>query len=148
MRKLILAGATAIMAFIAALPSRAQPSTENLIVRVTGVKGRTGRIEAGLFANRAAFPWHPGKAAFTAVGEPNSSEVVLHFSGVRPGVYALAIWHDANANGRVERNMLGMPTEAVGFGNNASAILGPPSFISASVTVLGNSQTIIVKLTY
>ena len=33
------------------------------------------------------------------------------FEGVTPGRYAVAVLHDANANGRLDTNVLGMPQE-------------------------------------
>lgn len=44
---------------------------------------------------------------------------------------ALTVVQDVNANGRLDRNAFGMPTEPYGFSNDAAGSFGPPSFEAA-----------------
>jgi uncharacterized protein (DUF2141 family) len=48
---------------------------------------------------------------------------------------AIAAYHDENANGELDRNALGIPSERYGFTNNARGITGPPSFEDAVVEI-------------
>jgi uncharacterized protein (DUF2141 family) len=41
--------------------------------------------------------------------------VTARFSGLRPGRYSVAVFHDENANGRVDKNFVGLPSEGFGF---------------------------------
>jgi uncharacterized protein (DUF2141 family) len=43
------------------------------------------------------------------------------------GDYALRFFHDENNNGVMDKNWLGIPTEAFGFSNDARVFLGPPA---------------------
>ena len=43
-----------------------------------------------------------------------------------PGRYALSAFHNENDNGELDTNLLGVPSEGYGFGNDASAAFGPP----------------------
>ena len=47
---------------------------------------------------------------------------------VPPGDYAIAVYHDANENGKLDRHLLGYPLEPYGFSNNARGKLGPPAW--------------------
>jgi uncharacterized protein (DUF2141 family) len=63
-----------------------------------------------------------------------------------PGVYAAQAYHDRNDNHEVDRNVFGLPTEAVGFSNNAKIRLHPPSFRSAAFSYDGGQETISFHL--
>jgi uncharacterized protein (DUF2141 family) len=45
-------------------------------------------------------------------------KAVVSYSGLKDGVYAVAVIHDENGNGEIDTNFLGIPTEGVGVSNN------------------------------
>lgn len=51
--------------------------------------------------------------------------------GVRPGHYAVAAIHDENGNARLDKSLVGMPIEGIGFSRNPKLVFGPPKFASA-----------------
>ncbi len=51
----------------------------------------------------------------------------IRLAGMTPGVYALAVIHDENANGRLDKFM-GVPREGFGFSRNPRIRMGPPRF--------------------
>jgi uncharacterized protein (DUF2141 family) len=53
----------------------------------------------------------------------------------RPGVYAIAIYHDENANGKFDRSGIGLPDEGYGFSNNPGTLFGLPSFRSVRLNI-------------
>jgi uncharacterized protein (DUF2141 family) len=44
----------------------------------------------------------------------------------------VAVWHDADGDGELDSNFLGLPREPVGASNNATGRFGPPSFDDAA----------------
>lgn len=64
---------------------------------------------------------------------------------VPPGDYAVAVYHDENGNGELDKNFIGIPREPVGFANTYSP-KGPPSYRRAAITVTGDPQSIPVSL--
>lgn len=58
----------------------------------------------------------------------------LRFEDLPPGRYAMAVYLDANANGKLDRGMFGIPSEPYGFSNNGGAF-GPPDFAEAAFVV-------------
>ena len=67
---------------------------------------------------------------------------------MKPGNYAVALIHDANADGILNSNSFGMPTEGFGFSNNPLILTGPPKFNNAAVAVAGANTDIQIKLQY
>ena len=66
----------------------------------------------------------------------------------RPGIYALAIYHDENANQKFDRTNLGLPAEGYGFSNNASTLLGLPAFDSVRLNIPHSGMTSHIRLKY
>jgi uncharacterized protein (DUF2141 family) len=54
------------------------------------------------------------------------------FKDLLQGDYAFAIYHDENKNSKLDKNMLGVPTEYYGFSNNARRTFSAPSFQESS----------------
>jgi uncharacterized protein (DUF2141 family) len=72
--------------------------------------------------------------------------VSLDFADVVPGRYAIAVLHDENGNGKVDRALGLMPKEGFGFSRDAPVRMGPPSFKQASFDVAGDaSQTLRMR---
>ena len=55
------------------------------------------------------------------------------------GRYAVRLFHDANGNGELDSNMLGIPKEGYGFSNGAGKF-GPASYEDAAVDVNDDSR--------
>jgi len=66
----------------------------------------------------------------------------------RPGTYALAVYHDADANRRFNRTRLGLPAEGYGFSNNAPTLFGLPSFRSVRMAVPRSGTETRIRMRY
>ena len=65
----------------------------------------------------------------TPVG--GTGNVDLMFADLPSGTYAISCFHDLNGNGRLDTNLLGIPTEPYGFSNNARPRFRAPSWAEA-----------------
>ncbi|MCP4459616.1 MAG: DUF2141 domain-containing protein [Cytophagales bacterium] len=70
----------------------------------------------------------------------NQEMVSIEFENVPDGTYAVSVVHDANANGDLDKNSFGMPTEAYGFSNEARGMFGPPDFDESKFEVKGDMK--------
>jgi uncharacterized protein (DUF2141 family) len=61
------------------------------------------------------------------------------------GPLAISLFQDANANGRLDMNAMGIPVEPFAFSNNAVGNFGPPTFEQALVTPVAGTP-VKVKL--
>ena len=137
MRTMLLAGVL--------LPLCGFARAANVIVTVTNVRNDHGKILIAL-CTKATFlrphcPWRGNAAA-------QRGQVQISIEGVPPGMYAAQAFHDENDNGKLDRNLLGLPKEAMGFSNDAPMRMGPPSFDTAAFTVSSQGATLRFALRY
>ncbi len=123
------------------------PASVALTIRVHGLSSERGRVAVALFASAEAFP-DQKRALAGQLATIEKGRAVVRFSGVRPGIYAVAVLHDENENSKMDFNFLGMPLEGYGFSNDASAPFGPPSFKAASFTLQPRNSFIPVRMRY
>ncbi|MEM6532335.1 MAG: DUF2141 domain-containing protein [Myxococcota bacterium] len=64
---------------------------------------------------------------------------------VAPGPVAVRLYHDANSNGKLDSNMLGIPKEGYGFSNNPK-VMGPAAFKDAVFTVAAAGTVTVIKV--
>ena len=108
----------------------------DLEVRIEGLRSADGDVRIALHRQLedAKFPADNGVVG--AIMRPAASGTVrVIFADVTPGAYAVAAFHDADSDGALNQNFVGMPTEGYGFSNGAVGFMGPPSFADAAVVV-------------
>jgi uncharacterized protein (DUF2141 family) len=140
---LLAAGSVAMVSTIA----QANPPS-NLTVTIGGLQNRQGKVCVSLFASSQGFPDRGDKAIraqCVAVGE---KQTAVTFRNLALGNYAVAVFHDRNANGKLDRNFLGIPTEGFGFSRNPTIRTGAPKFSEVAVFIAGSSNTAQVQLQY
>jgi uncharacterized protein (DUF2141 family) len=131
----------------------------DLKVTVEGVRSNAGTIMIGLYDSAEGFnvaikqSTEAGLlndksrlvgAAIRASGGAQSTV----FTQLRPGRYAVIVFHDENDNGRLDETSWGVPTEGYGFSNDAQGLLAAPSFDAAAVTLDGADKDIAISLIY
>ena len=108
--------------------------TYDLEVQVEGIPNTKGTLFIGLFNSSATFPNY-GKQYKGVVVTHEGKSHVYKFKNLPKDTYALAIYHDENKNGKLDKNLFGAPTEAYGFSNNARETFSAPSFEAAKVVL-------------
>lgn len=123
MDKLITSAACA-----AALLATNLAGAADLTIHIDDVKSASGTVMVAIFNSEGSFLKAPTRASGAAAAQQGAKVVV---KDLPEGEYAFALYHDANGNGVMDRNPLGIPTEDYAFSNNATGRMGPPSFASA-----------------
>ena len=123
-------------------------SPTRLYVRVEGVQAAQGLIAVTLYADDSSrFLAHRGSLYVGRVpARTPMTRVCIHLP--RPGTYALAVYHDADANRRFNRTGVGMPAEAFGFSNNPPTLFGLPRFSSVRIEVPRTNMQTTIRLVY
>jgi uncharacterized protein (DUF2141 family) len=118
---------------------------QSLSITIKNIKEPKGSIRVGLFNDEDKFLKDPfdGK-----VVDVKGTEVTVVFENLKPGDYAISVIHDENANGELDSNVMGIPKEGFGFGNDAMGMFGPPSFDKAKITLTDKPQTQVIKMKY
>ncbi|PMB06820.1 hypothetical protein CI594_01380 [Fischerella thermalis CCMEE 5196] len=118
----------------------------NLIVTINGVKTQQGQVCLSLFATRKGFPDSKKQAVQARCVKVAETPLLVKFQNLRAGNYAVAVFHDVNNDNRLNRNVLGIPTEQFGFSQNPTIIAGPPTFGDSQVLVIGSETNIQITL--
>jgi len=119
----------------------------DLQVDIKGLKNKKGQILVGMFDDEKKFP--NKEAEFRGlVIKPGDKKASVVFKDVPEGVYAVAIIHDENMDGKLGKNTLGIPNEGYAFSNNAKGVFGPPTFEEASFAMGSEDKKIEMKMRY
>lgn len=86
--------------------------------------------------------------SYSGSAPARAGAVTVEVRGVPPGTYAVQAFQDENDNHRIDRNFLGIPTEGIGFSNDARFNFGPPGFRAAQITVGPEGGAIVIRLRY
>jgi uncharacterized protein (DUF2141 family) len=127
----------------------AQPPCPGIHVKILNIRNSTGTIACALYESPDGFPnefLH--FATNIMIIKIRKSQARCDFEDIRPGTYAMAVIHDENMNGKLDTNWMGIPTEGYGFSNDATALLGAPSFSAASFLYDGRNIDLTMSLNY
>ena len=114
----------------------------DLTVTLHDVRVRTGTIKLVLVDSQAG--WDGQAPPVAADGAPPGGDTATFvFKGLEPGTYAVSAMHDENGNGKLDTNLVGLPTERYGFSNDARGKLGAPDFEAAAIGVDADLQSAI-----
>jgi len=109
---------------------------------VSGVSNAPGMVGCALLSSAAGFPLESDRPSVKIMRvAPAGGAAMCVFENVLPGVYAMAVVHDTNGNGRADTNFLGMPTEGVGVSNNVMPRMSSPTFDANKFSVAAGQVT-------
>lgn len=155
MRPFLSSGAALVLLLIFC----ASAVASNLWVTIEGVASSSGTLMVGLYDSEANFRMAISNAGKIGLLNDRSRLVGVAmravagtqsvvFTNLKPGTYAVIVFHDANDNGKLDENWLGKPTEGYGFSNNAESFMSAPSFKSAGVLLGMSDVSIVITLKY
>ena len=120
-------------------------ATAVLTVNLLGLESDSGKVAVALYDSAGSFEDRSGAVA-TAWIEPHGGVVSWSVEDLAPGVYAVAVYHDLNGNGELDRSALGPPDEPYGFSNDVRGTFGPPRFEKAAIGIGPGPLTIEITL--
>ena len=113
-----------------------------LEVEIIGFENDKGTAMVGLYNTKESFLRTGIKSAKTIVKNKKTYAV---FTNLKSGEYAVSMYHDENANGKLDSNFMGIPKEDYGTSNDAKGFMGPPKYDDAKFT-LSSDKKITIKL--
>lgn len=133
---------------VATLPALAGASlgAREVTATVVGLRSGKGQIMACMTSRPDAFPG--------CVNDPKARRLIvpatttlLDFGSVAEGRYAIALIHDENGNGKLDKHLM-IPREGFGFSQDAPVVMGPPRFSKASFPVGSVSEHVAITMRY
>ncbi|MEK6699354.1 MAG: DUF2141 domain-containing protein [Nitrospirota bacterium] len=127
----------------------AQAPCPGIHVKILNIENSTGTVACALFESPVGFPTEfLHSATNVMIIKIRKAQARCDFEDIPPGMYAMVVIHDANMNGKLDTNLLGIPKEGYGFSNDAKGLIGAPSFSAASFTYDGQNIDLTMSLHY
>lgn len=136
---------TLSMALAAVLMSAGSALAGDLTLSLT-TEASGGRIAIAIYRDAESLRRNTG-AVRTAMIDRTGPVTMTTLTGLEPGRYVVAVFHDMDGNGRLSTWPIGLPKEAYGFSRNARGRFGPPSFDNAAfdLPAAGTRQAITLR---
>ncbi len=139
---------------VTSLASKVDPvlagSSSTLTVKFTGINNSKGQMCVNLFNGKQGFP-DGGKGSALKVARCTpviKGNAQITFANLPYGNYAIAAIHDMNGDTRLNNNFFGVPTEGVGFSNNAVVKTSAPSFGESQFSLAKPKAELFIKVQY
>ncbi|MBW4596786.1 MAG: DUF2141 domain-containing protein [Brasilonema angustatum HA4187-MV1] len=132
--------------FMTFISSAKAVSNSSLTVTINGLKNQRGQVCLSVFSGGRGFPTSSDRAVAARCVKLENAPLTVKFENLKAGNYAIAVFHDANSDGILNRNLLGIPTEEFGFSQNPKILTGPPKFGDCAVLVAGPQTNIQIQL--
>jgi uncharacterized protein (DUF2141 family) len=106
----------------------ASKSRGNLIINISGFPSSNGFAMVALNNSEESYQGGENEAIAKTKTQVVDKKVQVIFTNLPYGSYGVSLYHDENANGKMDKNAMGIPKEAYGFSNNAKGFFGKPKY--------------------
>lgn len=130
-------------AILSFLPLPADAGT--LQISVDNIKAAEGMIWVGLYRTEEDFLIKE-KAILVGVHVEQEGQMTIRMPALVYGEYAMAIFHDLNNNGEMDRNLVGIPSEPFAFSQKLKSKFKIPKFDDVKFTFEQDQQVLTTKL--
>ena len=147
MKKAILFG-IALVGALVSMTSFTQAQTQTTQVTISGIRSGNGQILINVFKDNATYDKEkPVKTfVFDKKGLVDGKLVVP--CPLEPGVYGLTLVDDENSNGKIDKNLMGMPKEGFGFSNFFMEKMKKPAFDDFKVDLSSANAPVGIRIKY
>lgn len=136
---------TILLALFSFLASSFKPVEKgNVIINIEGLKSDKGELILALFTDKKDYL----KKDFIhkKVKVDKKGDTIVVFENLPRGEYSVSVIHDENKNGKLDKNVVGIPKESFGFSNVSLGWFGPPSFENTKFMLEKEEVEVTVKL--
>jgi uncharacterized protein (DUF2141 family) len=121
-------------------------TSAKLVVQVGGIKSPTGEVAITVYPDdRRRFMAPGGKLLRERV---KAAATVRTCFWLPPGSYAVAVYHDRDADQDFDRTMMGLPAEGFGFSNDPETKIGLPALSAARFRLPAGEKVLPIQMRY
>lgn len=143
-----LAPGTGIPAVASEVPRPCEQVANSVLIQVQGVRSSKGTLVAVLYGDKPSEFLKKGARVARERVPARPGSVTLCLEAPRPGVYAVAVYHDENDNRRFDRSWTGLPSEGFGVSNNPRPFLRAPTHSESAFEVGSGHSVTKIDLRY
>jgi uncharacterized protein (DUF2141 family) len=130
---------------IAALLASSSLSAQGLTVTIERIEQAQGHVLVVVADSESAWNGQAPRVAARKIAADAAGSLPVSFEDLPPGRYAVQVLHDANDNGKLDTNIVGMPIEGYGFSNNPR-VMRKAHFDEAVFELPAEGTTISIEL--
>lgn len=119
-----------------------------VVVNVKGVRNDSGLVAALIYDDSPENFLKNGRKLHRVREPARKGHTRICLPSPAPGLYAVAVFHDENANKRLDQGFLGIPQEGYGFSNNPGFSFGLPDMDEILFEIPTDGAEIDVDLRY
>ncbi len=113
---------------IAITPTAGTPVVQTpLTLIITNLASDTAPVIVGVYGTKNKFP-DPKDQLKEYKFKPHGKKLTTKITDLKFDTYALAIYQDVNSNGKIDKDLIGIPTEPYAFSNNYKPTVKAPGF--------------------
>lgn len=135
-----------IFSVLGTAASESVQGTSTVELKITNIKSSSGKIHVAFYDQEESFKKSKNPYLLKKFDSTEEAELQVQIEGVPPGKYAIAIYHDVNANEDLDKNFFGIPKEPYGFSNNPKAKWSAPRFNEIAFDVKESSTAVSIIL--
>ena len=120
------------------------PKNSTLTVDVQNVTRAEGTVSVAVYRPCDGFPVNC--KPLDGQSKPAQSGTMRFTFSVAPGTYAVALYHDVNGNGKMDKRLFGIPKEPYGFSNNFRPKLTAPKFSDCQFEVKSDGKRVEIRV--
>lgn len=130
-------------------PATARPDTPSTIaVHIRGARNSQGDLVVVLYGANPDDFLKKGRRLARERVPARAEAVTVRLAAPGPGLYAVAVYHDENGNGKFDRRWFGLPGEGFGVSNNPKFTLRAPRHAEAAFQVGRGLAVVEISLRY
>ena len=116
-----------------------------LTLVIKNLESSTAPIIVGLYGIKNKFP-DPKDQLKEYHFTPTGKDLIAKIEDMQFGVYAMAVYQDVNSNGKIDKNVIGVPTEPYAFSNNYHPRVKAPGFDNCKFNYDSVSNTVTMNM--
>lgn len=128
-----------------AILSFTNPVKGDLVINLENIKKPKGMIWLALYDSEETL-FVKKKSILKGVEVNEKGDITVVMDEVQFGTYALAIFHDENSNGELDKNFFGIPTEPYAFARPPKSKWRAPYFEELTFSFNKTNQVVDTKL--
>lgn len=136
-------------AYWACCPLEIQQSTAEvgtIALSIDNIRSGQGNVHIAIYDKEKHFAESLEPFRLQVQEAPADGKLVLKLDDLPFGRYAMAIYHDENGNGDLDKNLFGIPKEPYGFSNNPRAKWSAPTYQETSFELGASPLSLTVSL--
>ena len=132
-----------VLCLLVSCGSQAQDATSSLTVTVEDAEPNVGQIIVSLFRSENYMQTPTAQQMAQVDGD---GRIAVVFRNLTAGEYAVSVIYDEDMDGELDTGFMRIPTEQIGFSNNAKGRFGPASYEDAKFLVSSPNSAITIQL--